>query len=62
MWWKTKSVNTVLKTFNKALKDLECIEEERDGEILELNAKLGIATVERDRATRVKQKLEKIVE
>lgn len=62
MLWMTKKVEDVLKTFNKAVKQLEEIEERRTKELGELNDRLVVATEEKNKAVRIKDKLEKLLE
>lgn len=57
-----KSVEGVLKTFTKAIDDLNNINEARTREIGELNTKLVTAQSEKDKSKRVLDKLQDLIE
>lgn len=62
MFWRTKKVEDVVKTFTKAIEDLDDITEIRTVELAELNSKLVEATEEKNKAVRIREKLEKMLE
>lgn len=58
----TKNVDAVLKTFNKAITDLEQIETDRGKKIGDLETKLTEARSEKTRAGKVLLKLKDLIE